>query len=48
MTTKQQKAVGVKDMNRFHRWMLKMKNVHLADNARMSEAYEKVYQSNMI
>ncbi len=45
---KQKKAVAVKDMNRFHKWMLKLKNVHLADNEGMSEAFQKVYDSNMI
>lgn len=38
---------AIKEMQRFERWMLKIKNVHYADNKRMSNAYIKVYL-NMI
>ena len=46
MTTKENKR-ATREMQRFERWMLKIKNVHYADNKRMNEAYVKVYL-NMI
>jgi hypothetical protein len=43
--TKKQKAVAA--MHDFHYWLLAIKNIHMADTARMSEAYQRVYQSNI-
>lgn len=33
-------------VNGFYEWMLKIKNIHLADNKQMSEAYNRVILSN--
>jgi hypothetical protein len=41
--TKQLNRKGERDMQRFYKWMLKIKSIHLADNNRMSEAYQRVY-----
>ncbi len=35
--------IAEKEMYKFYDWMLKLKSVYLADNKRMSTAYEKVY-----
>jgi hypothetical protein len=45
MTTKQiDKRKGEREMQRFHKWMsIRVKSVHMADNSRMSQAYQKVY-----
>lgn len=46
MTSKQLNRKGQRDMQRFYKWMaVKVKSVHLADNDRMSTAYEKVYNN---
>jgi hypothetical protein len=35
-----------KEMQRFDRWMrTKIKSIHYADNKRMSEAFERVYNN---
>jgi hypothetical protein len=35
-----------KEMRRFDRWMrTKVKSIHYADNKRMSEAFERVYNN---
>jgi hypothetical protein len=31
----------MEDVNKFYEWMLKMGNIHLADNLQMSKAFEK-------
>ena len=31
----------MEDVNKFYEWMLKIKNIHLADNLQMSKAFEK-------
>ena len=31
----------MEDVNKFYEWMLKMGNIHLADNEQMSKAFEK-------
>lgn len=36
-----------KDVNRFYKWMKKMRNIYLSDNEQMSMAFEKVYNSNL-
>ena len=36
----------MENLNRFYDWMLKMGNVHLADNEQMSKAYEAVIASD--
>ena len=32
---------------RFYEWLLKIKNIHLADNERMLKAYKIVYQNTL-
>ena len=44
MITKENKR-ATREMQRFERWMLKIKNVHYADNKRMNEAYRRVYNN---
>jgi len=44
--TKKQRATAA--MNDFYYWLLRMGNVHMADTERMNEAFQKVYQSNLI
>jgi hypothetical protein len=40
------KKIAQREMTRFDRWMrTKVKSVHYADNKRMSEAYQKVYDN---
>ena len=35
-----------KEMHRFDRWMkTRIKSIHNADNKKMTEAYQKVYQN---
>jgi len=44
MTKKQENNKrGERDMQMFYKWMLKIKSIHLADNNRMSEAYQRIY-----
>ena len=31
----------MEDVNKFYEWMLKMGNIHLADNEKMAKAFEK-------
>lgn len=33
------------EAEKFYQWLLKMKNIHLADNERMAKAYEIVIQN---
>jgi hypothetical protein len=35
----------MEDVNKFYEWMLKMKSIHLADNAQMSKAFIKVAEN---
>ena len=45
-TKKQINRKGEREMQKFYKWMaVKVKSVHLADNKRMSEAYESVYNN---
>ena len=40
------KAKANREMQKFYKWIaFRVKSVHLADNQRMSEAYEKVYNN---
>jgi len=32
----------MEDVNKFYEWMLKVKSIHLADNAQMSKAFIRV------
>jgi hypothetical protein len=32
---------------KFYEWLLKIKNIHLADNERMYKAYEVVYNNSV-
>jgi hypothetical protein len=36
----------MENQQRFYKWMLNMKNIHLADNEKMSEAFARVAQSD--
>ena len=33
------------EVEKFYEWMLKMGNIHLADNIQMSKAFEKVAEN---
>ena len=37
----------MENQERFYEWMLKMGSIHLADNARMSRAFEAVAESDV-
>ena len=34
----------MKEVENFYEWLLKIKNIHLADNDKMIKAFEIVYQ----
>jgi hypothetical protein len=36
----------MEDVTKFYEWLLKMGNIHLADDQRMSKAYRIVYENN--
>jgi hypothetical protein len=36
----------MENLDRFYDWMLRMGNVHLADNEQMSKAYEAIVESD--
>ena len=36
----------MENLERFYEWMLKMGNVHLADNEKMAKAYEAIVKSD--
>lgn len=41
-----QEQKGIREMKRFERWMLKrVKTIHYANNEKMREAYQKVYDN---
>lgn len=41
---KSEKEIAQERADAFHNWMQnRVKSVHMADNAKMSEAYQKVY-----
>lgn len=35
------------NVERFYEWLLKIKNIHMADNERMSKAYAIVYNNSI-
>lgn len=37
----------MEDAIKFYEWLLKIKNIHLADNERMSKAYGIVIQNSL-
>jgi len=37
----------MEDVNRFYEWLVNIKSVHLADNKRMSEAFDRVYKNSV-
>jgi hypothetical protein len=37
----------MEEVNKFYEWLLKMGNIHLADNDKMSKAYAIVYKNNV-
>ena len=37
----------MENLERFYEWMLRINNIHLADNKRMARAYEIVARSNV-
>jgi hypothetical protein len=36
----------MENLDRFYDWMLRMGNVHLADNEKMAKAYEAIAESD--
>jgi hypothetical protein len=38
----------MEEVERFYEWLLKMKNIYLADNDKMSEAYIKVFENSKL
>jgi hypothetical protein len=36
----------MENVNKFYEWMLKIGNIHLADNERMVKAFSKVINNN--
>lgn len=46
ITKKARKEKALAAMNDFHQWLLNMNNIYIADTKKMSEAYQKVYQSS--
>jgi hypothetical protein len=36
----------MENLEKFYEWMLKMNNIHLADNAKMAKAYEAIVESD--
>lgn len=36
----------MKEIAKFHEWLLKMGNIYLTDNERMSRAYQIIYENN--
>ena len=36
----------MENQERFYEWMLKIKSIHLADNKKMSKAYEAIIESD--
>lgn len=36
----------MENLERFYEWMLKMNNIHLADNTKMAKAYEAIVESD--
>ena len=40
------KIINMENQQRFYEWMLKMGSIHLADNARMSKAFEAIAESD--
>jgi len=43
--SKAKSSDAVKQMEGFYSWMLKIKSIHLADNERMSRAYQNIYNN---
>lgn len=37
----------MENVEKFYEWLLKIKNIHLADNKQMSKAYDIVYQNTL-
>jgi hypothetical protein len=37
----------MEDVNKFYEWLRKVGSVHLADNYKMTKAYEIVYQNSI-
>jgi hypothetical protein len=37
----------MEDVNKFYEWLVKIKSIHLADNYRMSKAFDTVYQNSV-
>lgn len=37
----------MENVEKFYEWLLKIKNIHLADNNQMSKAYDIVYQNSI-
>lgn len=37
----------MEDVTKFYEWLVKIKSVHLADNNRMSKAFDTVYKNSV-
>lgn len=37
----------MEDVNKFYEWLVNIKSIHLADNERMSEAFDRVYKNSV-
>jgi len=37
----------MEDVTKFYEWLLKIKSIHLADNQRMSKAFDTVYKNSV-
>lgn len=37
----------MEDVEKFYEWLVKIKSIHLADNQRMSKAFNTVYQNSV-
>jgi hypothetical protein len=38
----------MEEAERFYEWLLKIKNIYLADNQKMCEAYDKIFENAKI
>lgn len=37
----------MEDVTKFYEWLVEIKSIHLADNYRMSKAFDAVYQNSI-
>jgi hypothetical protein len=49
MTQKQKEKIALKEMSRFEKWLTqRVKTIHYANNEKMSEAYIRIYNANIV